>query len=346
MTLHDLGLCPFFSDQVPEEAPLARILSEHRGALLAHTGRSTLTLAPHEVASVGDWVLWEESLHGPRVRVVLERRSFLQRTAAGAFDRKQVVAANLDHVFVVTSLNRDLSLNRLERFLVATASGGIPATLILNKADLGPHQAQLEAMRQLGAPVIATSALSGLGIEQLKACLSPGRTAGLIGMSGVGKSSLLNAVAGLELMDTGGIRESDARGKHTTTRRELFVVPDQGIWIDTPGMREVGLTQDADPSVVFADLEALARSCRYRDCHHDGDEGCALDAAIDAGTLTERRVQNWFKLQREAERASRRHEAATQRAHAQERKATLGAIDAREAWEERRARKRAHLRRS
>ena len=337
MTLTELGFGPF-SARLPAGAWPARIVSEHRGALEAHDGVFLHSIPPHPQAAVGDWVHLREGPDGLHIVHIAERINAVQRKAAGAFTGRQTVAANLDRVFIVTSMNRDLKLSRIERFLVATR--GIPTTVVLNKADQGPVGPALVEIKALGCDAVATSALTGVGLEQLRARMGPGRTSALVGTSGVGKSSLLNALAGQPLMDTGDIRHRDARGRHTTTRRQLFVLPGLGAFIDTPGMRELALTDEADPTDAFADLEALAVRCRYRSCQHDGDEGCAIDAAVAEGQLTPRRVNSWFKLKHEAAEAKRRHERHLAKKARERQKKTMARIAERDRWRTRRGKRR------
>lgn len=337
MTLTELGFGPF-SAGLPDGARPARIISEHRGALEAHDGDIVRSLPPHPQAAVGDWVHLREGPDGLHIVHLVERINAVQRKAAGAFTGRQTVAANLDRVFIVTSMNNDLKLSRIERFLVATR--GIPTTVVLNKADLGKVGAALREIKALGCDAVATSALSGVGLEQIRARMGPGRTSALVGTSGVGKSSLLNALAGELLMDTGGIRHRDARGRHTTTRRQLFVLPELGAFIDTPGMRELALTEEADPTEAFADVEELATRCRYRSCQHDGDEGCAVDAAVADGQLTERRVNSWLKLKLEAADAKRRHERHLAKKSRERQRKALARIEERDRWRGRRGKRR------
>lgn len=273
----------------------------------------------HPVA--GDWV-------AARVRAgegtatihkVLPRSSVFVRRASGPGGGSQTVAANVDLVLVAASLNADLNVRRLERYLaVAWESGAAPA-IVLTKADMCEEAeeliAEVEAIA-FGVPVLPVSAMSGEGLAALSALLEPGKTAVLLGSSGVGKSTLVNALAGTELMATGGIREDDARGRHTTTHRELVRLPSGALILDTPGMRELGLWQADDGlAATFGDIEALASQCRFRDCSHGREPGCAVRAAMESGDLEEARFRSYGKLQRELAHLDRRDDPQARAEH-------------------------------
>ena len=213
------------------------------------------------------------------------------------------MAANIDVVFVVASAERSPNLRRIERYLTVVWSSGARPVLVLNKSDLSLDPAgDRRALESITAGVscIETSAASGDGLDRLRAELAPGITGAMVGPSGVGKSSLLNRLLGQELQSTGEVRLTDAKGRHTTTRRELFVLPEGGCLIDTPGMRELGLWDAAEGiDQTFEDVEALAAGCRFRDCRHQGEPGCAVTAAVAAGQLGEDRLASLEKLRRE-----------------------------------------------
>ena len=261
--------------------------------------------AEAERPTAGDWVAVE-----PRpgettalVQHVLPRRTAFIRKASGPRGGAQVVAANVDVAFLVASLNSDLNLRRLERYLATTYESGADPVVVLTKADLAPDVegvvAEVETIA-FGAPVLAVSAKAGVGLDALSAHLPPGRTAVLLGSSGAGKSTLLNALAGEERMSTGKIREADERGRHTTTHRELVLLPSGGLILDTPGMRELGLWEaEAGVATAFEDVEAIAARCRFSDCRHGGEPGCAIRAAVAAGELTQARLSAYEKLQAE-----------------------------------------------
>jgi len=255
--------------------------------------------------TAGDWVAVEARPGETTalVRHVLPRKTAFIRKASGPRGGAQVVAANVDVAFLVASLNSDLNLRRLERYLATTYESGALPVVVLTKADLCQDIAGAVAevaTVALDAPVLAISSKTGQGLEALFDHLAPGRTAVLLGSSGAGKSTLLNALLGEEKMDTGAIREADERGRHTTTHRELVLLPSGGLILDTPGMRELGLWEaDAGVSETFADIEALAGACRFSDCRHEKEPGCAVRAAIEAGTLDEGRWRSFQKLQAE-----------------------------------------------
>lgn len=259
--------------------------------------------------AVGDWVAVNVLDDTAIVHAVLPRRTAVVRHVAGERSQGQVVAANVDVVLVVMSLNRDFNLRRLERYLSVAWESGAQPVVLLSKVDLagdvdGPR-AEAEAAAP-GVPVIPISAVSGRGVEDLEAWLAPGRTVAAIGSSGVGKSTLVNALAGETLQATSEVREDDDRGRHTTRRRQLLRLPGGALFLDTPGMRELALMDGDGLAASFADVEALADRCRFRDCAHDAEPGCAVRAAIAEGTLAADRFAAFLKLWREAAHAERR----------------------------------------
>jgi ribosome biogenesis GTPase len=228
----------------------------------------------------------------------------------------QVLAANVDVVFVVTSVNAEFNVRRLERYLtVAWESGAVPIVL-LSKADLADDIESYRITAEATAPgveVIAVSIVTGEGVEDVRAHLGLGRTVVFTGSSGVGKSSVVNALAGVDLLDTGGIRLDDARGRHTTTRRQLVRLAG-ALLIDTPGLRELGIMDGEGLSTAFDDVERTAAECRFGDCQHRSEPGCAVRAALAAGTLSRERLDAYDKLQREAQRAALATDALARRA--------------------------------
>jgi len=302
----------------------ARVVAEDRGSygLVGETGdlRGSVTGRfrfdaeddPAAFPAVGDWVSVEGGLIGETViHALLPRRTALVRQAAGLRTEAQVVGANLDVVFVVASLNADLNARRLERYLAAAWESGAEPVVILSKADLESDDAvaaDLGAVARVatGAAVVAASAVDGRGVEDVKARIGPGRTAAFVGSSGVGKSTLVNRLAGREIAATREIREDDGRGRHTTTRRQLHLLPNGGLILDTPGMRELALWDADGLDRSFGDIDELAAGCRFGDCAHDGEPGCAVVTAIQAGRLDSERLESWRKLLREAAHHERR----------------------------------------
>jgi ribosome biogenesis GTPase len=243
----------------------------------------------------------------------LPRRTAFVRKAADTVQTLQVIAANIDVAFVVASMNADLKGRRLERYLAAAWQSGARPVVVLTKADLAddPDEAVAQVLAVAGgAPVLAVSAVTGEGMAALAAHLQPGETCVLVGSSGVGKSTLVNALAGETLMDTGAIR-----GRHTTTHRELSPLPGGALIIDTPGLRELGL-MDADEGLgaAFEDIEALAAECRFKDCGHTSEPGCAVRAALDAGNLDPGRWRNFQKLKRELSHQERKEDRSAREA--------------------------------
>ena len=244
------------------------------------------------------------------IHAVLPRRSAIIRKAAGNPTEAQVVGANVDTVFLVTSLNDDLNLRRLERYLATAWESGAQPAILLTKADLSDDTAaavlEVQAIAY-GVPVHAVSTVTGEGIGELGAYLAEGKTVALIGSSGVGKSTLVNRLAGREVLATQEIRESDGRGRHTTSHRELVPLPGGGLVLDTPGMRELQLWESTDGmQEAFDDVEELIDACRFADCGHGVEPGCAVQAALADGSLAPDRYESWVKLQRELEHLERK----------------------------------------
>jgi ribosome biogenesis GTPase len=302
-----------------------RIVAEHRGAYHALGPKGDdLEVAWVELPgklfhgakdkralpTVGDWVLverWSDALAGGGaavVRHVLPRRSFLVRRAAGEAEAPQPLAANVDVGIVMTSANTDLSPARLDRYLGLLRDGGIEPVIAVSKIDLASDVAAVvEAAAAVGARVIAVSSVTGDGLDEVRALSGTGRTCVLLGSSGVGKSSLLNALIGT-MQEIRDIR-ADERGRHTTTRRELFLAPDGSLWIDTPGMRELAQWIDEDDEAAFDDITELAARCKFRDCHHRDEPGCAVRDAV-----APERLASFHKLAGERRAAATRRDAA------------------------------------
>ena len=259
--------------------------------------------------TTGDWVLLDRS--GALV-TVLPRRTAFVRGAGRTDTRAQVLAANLDVVFVVTALSAAPNIGRIERMLALAWESGARPVVVLSKADLAPvpeTEREEVAAAAPGADVVLASAVDGRGLDDLRALLPAGSTGALLGASGVGKSSLVNALAGADMMAVRGIR-ADGKGRHTTVTRELVPLPWGALLVDTPGLRGVQLW-DAEEGLerAFAEIEELAEQCRFADCAHRTEPGCAVTAAVDDGRLSVRRLESYEKLQREQEWLARRYDA-------------------------------------
>ena len=321
MTMKDYGLTDVQAKQASQYPDLfvGRVTAQYNNIYRAVTEAADIhaevsgklrhaAMTASELPAVGDFVMLDKNndLGGNAIiHRVLDRKSAFSRKTAGKATDSQIVAAGIDTVFVCMALDRDYNLARLERYLsIAWDSGAVPV-VVLTKADLVPDAAVRTAEAQdaaIGADVLTTSGLLEDGADALQPYLLPGRTAAFIGSSGVGKSTLINRLMAQAHIKTGDVRR-DGKGRHTTTRRELLMLPGGGMLIDTPGMRELGI-DSADTGRAFADIEALASQCRFADCAHETEPGCAVRAAIEASTLTEERLKSYQKLRREASYAA------------------------------------------
>jgi ribosome biogenesis GTPase len=309
---------PVTADHVP--ARVSRVdrggadLRGPDGILRATLGRDVLAgLASDRTAAptVGDWAAVR---HWPDDRTTIEallpRRTAVVRDSADTTSNAQVLAANVDLVVVVEHLDPEPEVRRIERLLVLAWGSGAQPLVVLTKADLVPDPDGMRdevAAAAPGVDVLAIDAQAGAGVDAVRSYLAPGRTLVLLGPSGAGKSTLTNALVGATVMPTRDTRRVDGKGRHTTTHRELVVLPDGGVVLDTPGLRSVGVIGDTEAiATAFPDIEELAENCRFRDCGHDTEPGCAVLAAVDEGELDERRLASWRKLGREAAFQARR----------------------------------------
>ena len=310
-----------------------RVAVQHRGAYDVFTELGELrcdvagrlydeSASPADLPAVGDWVAVapRSDEQAGTIHAVLPRRTKFSRKTAWQAAEEQVLAANIDVVFIVSSLNEDLNLRRLERYLILARESGAQPVVLLTKSDLAADVADAPAaVDSIAAdvPVVVLSSVSGEGLAAVRSWLRPGVTAALLGSSGVGKSTLVNTLAGEELLTTQEIRD-DGQGRHTTTRRELVRLPGGALVIDTPGMRELQLwVADEGLEETFEDVTSLFDQCRFSDCSHDSEPGCAVKAALEDGTLTPERWESYLKLQAELAHLERRLD---KRAASEERK--------------------------
>ncbi|GAB5537786.1 MAG: ribosome small subunit-dependent GTPase A [Rubricoccaceae bacterium] len=326
MTLSDWGWNAHFASHLdalslPDARP-ARVVQQARTRTLVHgTDSAQPAVLPGRILSdpdadrpaVGDWV----AVAGDELAVIqatLPRQTAFSRKVPGETTREQVVAANLDFVFIVAGLDGDFNLRRIERYVSQAWSSGATPVLLLNKADVCDDVDGRRVGAEFAAPgvdVHVLAARAGDGLDALGAYLAPGKTIALVGSSGVGKSTIVNHLLGHERMATGDVREDDSRGRHTTTHRELVPLPSGGLLIDTPGMREMQLWDTGDGLATgFSDLEALAQACRFHDCAHIHEPGCAVLAAVEAGTFDADRYASYLKLRKETEYLEARQEDA------------------------------------
>ncbi|WP_040428907.1 ribosome small subunit-dependent GTPase A [Acetivibrio cellulolyticus] len=287
---------------VADYGQMLRVASEEGDILVS---RSVRKADKDMQIAVGDWVALEYVAENqlPCIRSVFNRKTKFSRAAAGIEVKEQVVAANADTVFLIQSLNRDFNMKRLERYMIAAWESGALPVVVLTKADCCDDVADKVAIvynTVPGVDVYAISSITGEGIEGIRKYLAPGKTVTLLGSSGVGKSTLINTLAGKELFKTQEIREDDSRGRHTTTHRELLLLPGGGLIMDTPGMRALSLWEaDTGMEIMFGDVEELVELCRFHDCKHENEPGCAVREALSTGKLEMGRWERWLKLQKE-----------------------------------------------
>jgi ribosome biogenesis GTPase len=297
---------------VVAEGPDATVAAESPPEWQRATGYRKGKLAPEDRAAVGDWVLVDGRIGAPRIVALLPRHSAIKRGAAGEHYRQQLIAANIDTVFVVCGLDADFNARRIERYLVLVQGSGATPVIVLTKADKAGVDAVAAAREELAGlsaqevAVLAVNAKDAASVDALAPWLMPGHSVVLVGSSGAGKSTLTNTLLGSERMKTAEVREHDARGRHTTTHRALIPLPAGACLIDTPGMRELKPTGEEDIAESFEDIEALAADCRFRDCAHEREPGCAVRAALESGTLDAGRYANFLKLRDEVAGAADR----------------------------------------
>lgn len=290
-----------------EHKRMFRVLTEYGEILCEVSGKFSFdAISREDYPAVGDWVMVKARLNEGKgtIHSVLPRKSKFSRKTAGKTTEEQIVATNVDTVFLVNSLNEDLNIRRIERYLLLTWESGANPVIILSKSDLCDDLtgklAEVEAAAYGGVPVIPISSETMSGLDELTPFLQRGKTVALLGSSGVGKSTLTNRLLGEERQQIQEIRSSDDKGRHTTTHRELILLPNGSILIDTPGMRELQLWESSDGlSETFADIERMARTCRFRNCQHKDEPGCAVMEAIEQGVLDSGRLASFNKLQKE-----------------------------------------------
>jgi ribosome biogenesis GTPase len=315
MNINDYGWNESFEKELKETSPEGtfpgRVIADYGQMLRVVADRGELVVnrpvnkLDNEIqVAVGDWVALELTADNSyRINNVLARKTKFSRAAAGIEVKEQIVAANVDTVFLIQSLNRDFNMRRLERYLIAAWESGAVPVVVLTKADSCINVADKLSIVYSTAPgveVHAISCVTGDGLENIKKYFAPGKTVALLGSSGVGKSTLANTLAGEDLLKTQAIREDDSRGRHTTTHRELVLLPEGGLILDTPGMRSLSLWEaDSGMDIMFGDVEELVQLCRFTDCKHQNEPGCAVRDALDSGKLETRRWESWLKLQKE-----------------------------------------------
>jgi len=328
MNIDHIGWMPFFEehfsrldarDMIP-----ARVSRQDRHGYVALTGHGPLTATvsgrfqhdaslPADFPAVGDWVAVRARLpeRAATIHHLLPRRTAFSRKAPGSAAEEQILAANMDTLLLVTGLDGNFKPRRIERYLTQAWDSGADPVVVLSKSDLCPNVedciAEVECVAA-GVPVLAVSATTGDGMAALQDYLAPGRTLALLGSSGVGKSTLVNALLGEKRQETKPVRTDDDRGRHTTVRRELILHPDGGVLIDTPGLRELQLWgEPGEATQAFGEIESMSRDCRFRDCNHVREPGCAVQQALAEGALDVARYEAWLELQKELRHLARRN---------------------------------------
>ncbi len=346
LSLKQLGWTKFFQKQIEADSPFipARVIRQdlNRYHLVSESGQ-LMGILPgrtrHETSSkaelptVGDWVLVspgtgsdqeQEDSEQVVIQRTLQRASKFSRKVAGEKFDEQVVAANINTVFIITGLDDNFNPGRIERYLLLAWSSGANPVIVLNKSDLCDDlENKIEQINTIamGTPIHAVSALNNSGVEKLRAYLHEGSTAAVLGSSGVGKSTIINLLLGYEHFKTGDVRQADSRGRHTTTHRELCVIKDGGLIIDTPGMREIQFWADEQAlHSSFEDIEGFAKDCRFNDCGHLSEPGCAIRAAIEDEVLSQDRLDSYWKFQRELTRFAEKVHAGLRSEKKNERK--------------------------
>lgn len=304
---------------VLEHKNLYRVITDHGEWLGSLSGKYRHSHEKADFPSVGDWVVVERMPGEEKgiIHQVLPRISVFSRKAAGDTSDIQTIAVNVDYAFLVMSLNHDFNVRRLERYLLATWDSGANPVIVLTKKDqceeIEPYLKEVESVA-FGVPVHTVSSVTLEGIDELQNVLAGSKTGALLGSSGVGKSSLINALAGKEMMAVQDIREDDSKGRHTTTHREMVLLPTGGLLIDTPGMREFQLGDYSEGMESgFSDVETLADACRFRDCNHGNEPGCAIREALETGVLQADRYRSYVKLKRELAHMERKSDLAAQK---------------------------------